>query len=233
MQLEITPTVKNDVLSRGEELICKLLPGDIKLSDPTITSLARYSAALLDINEKINLTGAKTLEGLIIKHVLDVVCAVQAPFPFSKKLVDVGSGGGIPGIILAILWENAQVHLVERRQKKAGCLQALVDCLGLHDRVPVHAEDLHQVRPSFLNEDLWFRGFSPGAELAEFINTLYPRGRQGHLIFMKGPRWEEEKSQIVASKKVEPRWKEAIVKKSKEYKYVLPENAGERVLVHV
>lgn len=233
MDFSLKPTIDKSKVAEAKTLLLHHKPVSIEWNEGVLSELAHYCVALLDINEKVNLTGAKSLDELIIKHVLDTVLAIQAPFPFSKKIVDVGSGGGIPGLILAILWPDSTVHLVERRQKKSLCLRELVGSLGLEKRVYVHAEDLAQIRPQFIVEDLWFRGVMPGDELAEFLSSTFPRGRKGRVILLKGPRWADEKIAVESSKKALPEWKDAIVKNSKDYSYSLPENAGERVLVYV
>src|ERR1700761_302930 len=79
--------------------------------------LAVYGALLLEANRKVNLTGAKDAEALL-PHLLD---ALTLAADVSESLVDVGSGGGLPGIPLAIA-TGARVLLVEPIGKKAAFL---------------------------------------------------------------------------------------------------------------
>jgi 16S rRNA (guanine527-N7)-methyltransferase len=88
--------------------------------------LAAYGALLLEANTKVNLTGAKTPEALI-PHLLD---ALTLAGDVSESLVDVGSGGGLPGIPLAIA-TGARVLLIEPIAKKAAFLERALAELGL------------------------------------------------------------------------------------------------------
>lgn len=231
--LNLKPNISPEVVKRAGIIITSfssLLP---QLENDEIDKLSEYCSALLDINEKVNLTGAKTLEDFIVKHVIDTVLATKAPFVAPRNFVDVGSGGGIPGIILSILWKKNTGTLVERRERKSLCLKALVAALGLEPRLLVENADLAQIKRNYAREDLWFRGFMPGKELATFVSELYPNKYEGRLLLMKGPRWAEEKKEIISSRNISPYWADRFVKKSKEYNYSLPDGMGERVLVCV
>src|ERR1700761_885506 len=97
---------------------------------PLAGRLAAYGALLLDANQRVNLTGAKDAAALV-PHLLDALTLAD---DVRESLVDVGSGGGLPGIPLAIA-TGARVLLVEPIGKKAAFLtQALADC-GLDGEV--------------------------------------------------------------------------------------------------
>lgn len=101
-----------------------------------VAPLAHYGEMLLETNRRFNVSGADTPEELL-PHLLDslsIAPYVQAP------LVDIGSGGGLPAIPLAIA-TGAPVTLVESTTKKAAFLEAVVASLGLEGRVvPERAE---------------------------------------------------------------------------------------------
>lgn len=101
-----------------------------------VEPLAHYGAMLLDTNRRFNVTGAGTPEELL-PHLLDslsVAPHVQGP------LVDIGSGGGLPAIPLAIA-TGVHVTLVESTSKKAAFLEAVLGTLNLEGRViPQRAE---------------------------------------------------------------------------------------------
>lgn len=101
-----------------------------------IERLAQYGALLLETNRRFNLTGAETPEALM-PHLLDslsIVPYVQGP------LVDVGSGGGLPAIPVAIA-AGVPVTLIESTTKKAAFLETALGTLGLTGRViPQRAE---------------------------------------------------------------------------------------------
>ncbi|HLI94523.1 MAG TPA: 16S rRNA (guanine(527)-N(7))-methyltransferase RsmG [Candidatus Baltobacteraceae bacterium] len=107
-----------------------------RIAPSLIESLAHYGALLLQTNRRFNLTGADTPEELA-PHLLDslsIVPYVQGP------LIDVGSGGGLPAIPLAIA-TGVHVTLVESTTKKAAFLEAVLGTLGVAGQViPQRAE---------------------------------------------------------------------------------------------
>jgi 16S rRNA (guanine527-N7)-methyltransferase len=103
--------------------------------------LATYGAMLLDANRKVNLTGAKDAEALV-PHLLD---ALTLAGDVTESLVDVGSGGGLPGIPLALA-TGARLVMIEPIAKKAAFLERALaelglDGLALSQRAEVVARD--------------------------------------------------------------------------------------------
>ena len=103
---------------------------------PTRARLARYGALLLERGRAVNLTGAKSA-GEVFAHIADALSLVEF---VEGSLVDVGSGGGLPGIPLAIV-THAKVTLVEATLKKARFLREALDaCQASGDVVAERAE---------------------------------------------------------------------------------------------
>jgi 16S rRNA (guanine527-N7)-methyltransferase len=108
-------------------------------------ALDRYLALLTTWNRRINLTGARDPEEIRRKH-FDDSFAVVAHLPAeAKRLVDVGSGAGFPGAIIALARPELEVTLVESNQKKVAFLRALVRELSLAN-VLVMAERIEALR---------------------------------------------------------------------------------------
>lgn len=102
-------------------------------------ALVRYVHLFARWNQKINLSAART-EADIALHVLD--CLALVPFAReSDSIVDVGSGGGLPGIILSILLENSAVTCLEPTHKKAAFLSTAVRELGLKANIQARRVD--------------------------------------------------------------------------------------------
>jgi 16S rRNA (guanine527-N7)-methyltransferase len=99
--------------------------------------LALYGALLLDANRRVNLTGAKDAQALL-PHLLD---ALTLAGDVGDSLADVGSGGGLPGIPLALA-TGAQVVLIEPIAKKAAFLQRAVDELRIAADVVVERAEV-------------------------------------------------------------------------------------------
>lgn len=114
---------------------------------PDLTDIQLHQFELLetlykDWNLKINVVSRKDIDELYLRHVLHSLgIAKVMPFLPNAKVLDVGTGGGFPGIPLAILFPETQFHLVDSIAKKLKVVNEVVDGLGLtnvktsHDRV--------------------------------------------------------------------------------------------------
>jgi len=94
----------------------------------------RYLTHLIEWNKSINLTTIIDPKEIIIKHFIDSLAALTATsFPQDCRVLDVGSGGGFPGIPLKIMRSDMRVVLVEPVQKKCSFLNSVIGLLKLHD----------------------------------------------------------------------------------------------------
>jgi 16S rRNA (guanine527-N7)-methyltransferase len=92
-----------------------------------------------DWNEKINVISRKDIDSLYEKHVLHSL-AIAAEFPFTPgvEVVDIGTGGGFPGIPLAIFFPEVQFHLVDSVGKKIKVVNEVAEALGLKNVTTLH-----------------------------------------------------------------------------------------------
>lgn len=113
---------------------------NVILDPPSARALERWVALLVKWNAKINLTAVRDPASIVELHLLDsaFVAADVAP---GDRVVDVGSGAGLPGLVVAILVGEARVTLVEPNAKKVAFLRAAVDALSLAN-VTVQRTDL-------------------------------------------------------------------------------------------
>ena len=94
----------------------------------------RYLAHLIEWNKAINLTAIVDPKKIINKHFVDsLVGLVATSFPKNGMVLDVGSGGGFPGIPLKIVRSDMRLTLVEPTQKKCSFLNSVIGSLKLHD----------------------------------------------------------------------------------------------------
>ena len=94
----------------------------------------RYLAHLIEWNRVINLTAIIDPKEVIIKHFVDsLVALVATSFPQNSMVLDVGSGGGFPGIPLKIVRSDLRLALIEPVQKKCSFLNSVIGLLKLHD----------------------------------------------------------------------------------------------------
>jgi 16S rRNA (guanine527-N7)-methyltransferase len=112
------------------------------LSPQQLAQFESLYALYMDWNSKINVISRKDIENLYLHHVLhSLAIAKILPFNDDSSVLDVGTGGGFPGIPLAILFPNVQFHLVDSIGKKIKVAQAVSDEIGLknttflHDRI--------------------------------------------------------------------------------------------------
>jgi 16S rRNA (guanine527-N7)-methyltransferase len=118
------------------------------VSRETSQLLDRYVTLLLEENERQNLIGRSTVDEVWPRHIADSAQLVRfAPRPDSSWL-DIGSGAGLPGIVIAIL-THGPVTLVEPRRLRADFLQRVVDQLRLGERVTVHAARAERISGRF------------------------------------------------------------------------------------
>jgi 16S rRNA (guanine527-N7)-methyltransferase len=161
----------------------------------TLDRLETYAGLLAKWQAKINLVGPATLSDVWRRHFLDSaqLLAIDSlpPVGGGKTLVDLGSGAGLPGLVLAIL-TDWRVHLVDSDQRKCAFLrQVALDC-GVLDRVTIHAKRIEQVT-GIAAEVVTARACAP---LDELLGLAAPfLGEAGKCLFLKGAQAEEELTQ--------------------------------------
>ena len=127
----------------------------LRLGAQQIAMLAAYERELLSWNEKFNLTAIRDAGGIRTKHFLDSFsCSLAWKDVPPRSLVDVGTGAGLPGIPLKILYPQMKLTLVESVGKKANFCRHAVETLALEavDVVQARAEDLgrlHEYRERY------------------------------------------------------------------------------------
>lgn len=126
---------------------------NIQLTPRQVAMLATYEEQLLVWNEKFNLTAIRDVDGIRAKHFLDSLsCSLAWKEHPPRRLIDVGTGAGFPGLVLKILYPAMKLTLVESVGKKANFCRHIVENLGLENvevltaraeevgRLPIHRE---------------------------------------------------------------------------------------------
>ena len=151
------------------------------------TSLVAY-AGLLSQYERANVIGTKDFGEILRRHVLDSLsCLLFTPLKNARKVGDIGSGGGLPGIPLAVALPDAEVTLFESTGRKAEFLRYAVKELGLANVRVVNA----RIEESARDDDhrgkygvCTARALARLSVVSEYSLPLLRRG--GHVVAMKG-----------------------------------------------
>ena len=119
------------------ELILKYFPN---LTQDQINKLAKLESLYQDWNLKINVVSRKDIDELYLRHVLHALAIAKViTFKEETKIIDVGTGGGFPGIPLAILFPECDFHLVDSIAKKLKVVNEVVAGLGLENVKTTHS----------------------------------------------------------------------------------------------
>src|SRR5919107_949854 len=163
------------------------------LDDKALVRLLRY-AQLLSFYETANVIGTRDLDRILLDHVLDSLsCLLHEPLFRARRLADVGSGGGLPGIPIKIMRPDLATTLVESTGKKARFLEHALDGLSLTgvDIANARGEDLGRTRAHRGAYDVvTCRAVARLSVVAEYCVPLLETG--GRAIAMKGRLQAEE-----------------------------------------
>jgi 16S rRNA (guanine527-N7)-methyltransferase len=134
-----------------------------------------------------NLTGTRDPETLIDRHLAD--CAAILPFLPPGRLVDVGSGAGLPGLVVALLQPERPMILVDSLAKRTRFLEQAARELGA-DQVRVIRARVEHWTPDDAVAGVLVRAVAPLARLIELLGHLLSADTP--LLAMKGPGWQDE-----------------------------------------
>lgn len=158
------------------------------VSRETLDALSTYAALLTKWQPRINLVGSKTLPNLWRRHMLDSAQLAPLIPETAKTLVDIGSGGGFPGLVLGII-TDLQVHLVESDQRKSAFLREAARATGVSDRVSVLTKRAETLKMSNIDV-ISSRALAPLEDLLTLSEGLWAPKTIG--LFLKGKRHNEE-----------------------------------------
>lgn len=162
----------------------------MELPDDQIERLDAYRKALWSWNEKLNLTRHTTFEKFVERDLFDTL-ELSKLLEKGERVLDVGSGGGVPGLPLSILRPDLKVSVCESVLKKANVLNEMVGDLDLP--VKVYAARLEQVLETAKFDTLIARAVAP---LWKFLFWLKPlRSQFKRLLLIKGPSWVGERGE--------------------------------------
>ncbi|MBC21039.1 MAG: 16S rRNA (guanine(527)-N(7))-methyltransferase RsmG [Planctomycetaceae bacterium] len=150
--------------------------------------LDHYRRELWEWNEKINLTRHLTIEKFIDRDLQDSLM-LERFIDQETRVLDVGAGGGVPGMILSILRPDLALTLSESVAKRAKVLQSIADAVGSNARI-VHA----RAENILVDESFDALTIRAVARLHKILSWFGPHWRSiGQILLVKGPAWVEER----------------------------------------
>ena len=174
----------------------------LDLPDAQVDKLLDYLALLQKWNAVYNLTAVRDPGQMLTQHLLDCMAALPA-FTGASRVLDVGSGGGLPGLVIAIWAQHAEpgmrVEMIDTVHKKTAFLTQARSELGL-DNAKIHTGRVEQFDSPEKFDVITSRAF---AELSDFINWsghLLKEG--GRMIALKGQARQTEKESLPAGWKI-------------------------------
>jgi 16S rRNA (guanine527-N7)-methyltransferase len=180
--------------------------------------LMDYLALMFKWNSVYNLTSLRDPMQMVTHHLLDSLAAVPA-FADATNVLDVGSGGGLPGIVLAIVRPDMKVSMIDTVHKKTAFLTQVKAQLGLAN-VTIYTMKVQELAVSDKFDVITSRAF---ADLSDFVNwSSHLLAEGGRYIALKGVAPEDERQRLPAE------WKVAKVEPLQ-----VPRLGAERHLVHI
>lgn len=173
------------------DLILKYFP---EISERQKEQFEKLGALYLDWNEKINVISRKDTEFLYERHILHSLgIAKVMAFSAGTKVLDVGTGGGFPGIPLAILFPEVQFTLIDSIGKKIKVVEGVAEAIGLENLTALHG------RAEKLKEKFHFIVSRAVTQMPEFLRWLKGKFEKEQLnpkhngvLYLKGGDLAEE-----------------------------------------
>ena len=156
------------VYSKDIDVFCSF----IQVSRETIISLKYYESHLKIANERLNLVGKTTINNVWIRHFLDSAQVVDSIEENDKSIVDIGSGAGFPGIVLAIILKERKnkikIRVIEKSKKKINFIKEIINKLKLD--VTIVNQNVFEQNQKIWDDVIITRAFKPLEIILELIH---------------------------------------------------------------
>jgi len=180
-------------------LISGLASLNLVIDEDKINQLLSFIKLIEKWNKAYNLTAIRDREEMVRLHLLDSLAIL--PYIEGERVIDIGTGAGLPGIPLAICLPETEFTLLDSNAKKTRFVQQAVLELKLKN-VAVHHQRVEQFHPEKKFHVVITRAFASLPEIIEL--TAHLLNKEGFLLAMKGQNPEAELEQIAAKKTVIP-----------------------------
>ena len=171
---------------------------NIKITEENKQKLLDYASLVIEYNQNVNITGAKTIEDFFNDHIIDCLLALNI-FQNNDNIIDIGCGAGLPSIPLAIIYNNKKFTLCESKNKKCEFLRLAKEKLELNN-IEIKCMNVYEIKEKY--DTITSRAFSDIATLVKIFNKL--KKKNSKLLLYKGK-----------IDKIEEELKEANIQKNK------------------
>lgn len=183
------------MMSNIELLVSGIKELEIEVNEEQIEKFRKYKELLKEWNEKINITAIKDDKEIDIKHFLDSLTVLKTGYiKDGQKIIDIGTGGGFPGMPVKIIFDNCEIVLLDSLNKRVKFLQEVIEELGLKNIKSIHgrAEDYGRENYREQFDIVVSRAVASLNILSEYCLPFVKVG--GYFIAMKGSEIKEEVS---------------------------------------
>jgi 16S rRNA (guanine527-N7)-methyltransferase len=215
-------TSGNNVNQSSDSLAAAMAERGIELPGPQVKQLEKYCGLLWDWNTRLNLTRHTDWRKFVSRDLVDSL--VFAEFLGQReRVLDVGTGGGVPGVVLAIVRPDLSVSLSESVGKRAQAVADIVRKLRLN--VPVYNSRAEDLLADYPQNTLVVRAVAPLPKLLRWFRPHF--NRFDRLLVLKGPAWVEERAEARHLGLL----KNEALRKLKAYP--MPESGSESMLLQI
>jgi len=171
----------------------KAVQAGLKLNRLQLDRFTRYYELLIETNRELNLTALTEPEDIAVKHFIDSLLAYDNKLFHGKRLADVGTGAGFPGLPLKIYDPSIRLTLLDSMQKRLNFLRKVTEALELTGIEFIHARAEDAGRDKNLREMfdvVTARAVANLSTLGEYCLPLVKAG--GYFVALKGSKYMEE-----------------------------------------
>jgi 16S rRNA (guanine527-N7)-methyltransferase len=212
------------------QLLCKECnKQNIEISEEQANNLEEYKNLLIEWNEKMNLTAITDEYEIIVKHFVDCLECTKV-ISDEKNIIDVGTGAGFPGMVLAIYYKDKNFTLLDALNKRLIFLNEVVNKLGLENVKIVHGRAEEVARNEEFKETYDASVSRAVAQLPILLEYTSPFVKiNGKCIVMKGDNVQEEvKLSYNALNTLKLK-----IKGNYEYKYIISNEEYNRTILKI
>lgn len=215
----IGTTLKLDEkMTLTEKLQSLINKAELEISEPQVQLLIQYVELLNKWNKAYNLTSVRDPEEMLVKHILDSL--MVGKHLIGNHFIDVGTGPGLPGIPLSILYPDKNFVLLDSLGKRITFLRQVIFQLKLKNVTPVLSR-VEKYQPDKTFDGVLSRAFSSLTDMVTWCDHLII-AEKGRFFAFKGQYPSDEIEQLPENIKI-----------IESYKIVVPELEGERHLIEL